>query len=160
MRDLAYITGLFAAFVLLAMDFPSQIADSRRSVPSPAFASFVELSSSAHSACLEAARTSWQVRSGSMGNPVIGSLDSGFPLLAEHLPACEKVKFKDVAISSFPVGRVDAGEYSLMPMTEGQDIPMPSPMPSPIGGDEVEKPFPRSEMLSTDVLKKIKEIMK
>ena len=66
MRDLLYIVGLLAAICILAADFPVSAANviGEESVRVP-FASYVELSPSAHAAFLESARTSWQVRSGS-----------------------------------------------------------------------------------------------
>ena len=164
MRDVLYITGLLAAFMLLTMDFPSELAVRHLDSPSPAFASFVELPTSVHAAYLESARTSWQVRSGSRGNPVIGSLDSGIPLLADCIPAREKVEFKEIETAALPAGQVDVGEYALMPVSEGVDNPVFSTRPAAVdGGDAVaedeSKPFSRQEMLSVEAFRKIKEIM-
>lgn len=159
MRDVLYITGLFVAFTLLAMDFPSGLSKSFQAPSPPSFASFVELSPSAHAACLESARTSWQVRSGFRGSPVIGSLDSSFPLLTDYLPEKEKVEFRKIETLALPVGQVDVGEYSLLPASEGMDSPMLSTRPVGIGGGDAKDQFSRSEMLSVDAFGKIKEIM-
>ena len=164
MRDVLYITGLLAAFMLLTMDFPSELAVRRLDSPSPAFASFVELPTSVHAAYLESARTSWQVRSDSRGGPAIGSLDSGIPLLMDSFPAREDVEFKEMETAALPAGQVDVGEYSLMPTSEGVDYPGFSSRPiaedakDADSGDE-SRPFPRAEMLSVDAFRKIKEIM-
>ena len=130
MRDILYILCLFAFFLLLAADFPMALAKVHE-VPRQraAFATFVELSPSVHAACLESARTTWQVRSGSRGRPVIGSLDSGIPLLTSFLPQQEKVVFGDIEISSVPIGSVDVGVYSLLPATESMDNPILSTRP-------------------------------
>lgn len=164
MRDILYIIGLLAAFMLLAFDFPSKISEKcpeRIQVP---FASFVELSPSMHAAYLESARTSWQVRSGSKGGPAIGSLDSGIPLLADCLPAQADVEFMEIETAVLPVGQVDVGEYSLMPLSEGFDDPRFSSRPAAVAANDADsrdesKPFSRSDMLSVDSFRKIKEIM-
>ena len=165
MRDAFYIFGLFAFFLLLAADFPAQLAEDR---PLPArkstFASFVELPPSVHAAYLESARTTWQVRSGSRGRPVIGSLDSGVPLLTDSLPPREKVVFGVIEIPDMPVGATDIGAYSLVPATGGADSPVfcarpaNSCAPGDSGGD-ASAPFRRSDMLSIDNYGKLKEIM-
>ena len=164
MRDILYITGLFAAFLALAMDFPQKLAEERRDRPVPSFASFVELSPSVHAACLELARTSWQVRSGSRGRPVIGSLDSGIPLLTEFLPPREKVMFADVEITPMPAGPVDVGVYSLLPASESADNAVYSTRPAKTApekdqGKDTSVPFSKKDMLSVDQFRKLKEIM-
>ena len=162
MRDLLYIVGLLAAVCILAADFPVSAANvsGEESVRVP-FASYVELSPSVHAAYLESARTSWQVRSGSRGRPVIGSLDSGVPLLMESLPVREKVEFGRIEGSASPVGIVDVGVYSLLPGSEGVDSPRFSAKPQcdmvEDGGND--KAFPKDEMLSVDQFRKLKEIM-
>ena len=164
MRDVLYIVGLSAAFALLAMDFPSRLAEKCPERTQVSFASFVELSPSMHAAYLESARTSWQVRSDSRGGPAIGSLDSGIPLLMDSFPAREAVEFKEMETAALPAGQVDVGEYSLMPTSEGVDYPGFSSRPvaedakDADSGDE-SRPFPRAEMLSVDAFRKIKEIM-
>ena len=162
MRDLLYIVGLLAAVCILAADFPVSAANvsGEESVRVP-FASYVELSPSAHAAFLESARTSWQVRSGSRGRPVIGSLDSGVPLLMESLPAREKVEFRRMDGSDSPVGNVDIDVYSLLPGPAGVDSPRFSAKPQrgmPEGGGK-DMAFPKAEMLSVDQFRKLKEIM-
>ena len=159
MRDILYITGLFAAFLALAMDFPQKLAEERRDRPVPSFASFVELSPSVHAACLELARTSWQVRSGSMANPVIGSLDSGIPLLSDSLPPAAKVEFREIAVPALPVGRADMEDYSLLPATSGADSPAFATRPSGPAEDGAGPAFPRQEMISVETSRKLKEIM-
>ncbi len=159
MRDVLYIIGLLTIFGLLAMDFPSGVVKQSQFPRSVPFASFVELSPSVHALCLESARTSWQVRSGARGSLIVGSLDSGIPLLADCFPEREKVEFKAIADQALPVGAVDVGEYSLMPVSEGMDSPILSTRPIGPSIDDAEKPFSRSEMLSVDHFRKIKEIM-
>lgn len=166
MRDILYIFGLFAFFLLLAADFPEGMAERcAASEPRAAFASFVELPPAMHAACLESARTTWQVRNGSRGRPVIGILDSGIPLLTDHLPPRENVVFKDIEIQSKPVGPTDISVYSLMPATEGVNSPAfetrsisDSAVVKEVGAS-AKAPFPDDEMLSTDRYRKLKEIM-
>ena len=162
MRDLLYIVGLMAAICIFAADFPVAVAtvckEGSARVP---FASYVELSPSVHAAYLESARTSWQVRSGSRVRPVIGSLDSGVPLLMETLPAWVKVEFSRVEGMDSPVGPVDVDVYSLLPGTEGVNSQKFSAKPCygvPEGVDKA-MAFPKAEMLSVDQFRKIKEIM-
>ena len=163
MRDVLYIIGLLAAFALLAADFPSAAVEMRHDAPSPVFASFVELSPSVHAAYFESAKTSWQVRSGSRGSPVTGSLDSGIPLLADSIPAAGKVVFREIEDSAFPVGQVDAAVFSLVPDSEGVDYPAFSTKPTASGAadglKDISGPFPKSEMLSVESYRKIKEII-
>ena len=162
MRDLLYIAGLMAAICILAADFPVSVVDGLGCdcVQTP-FASYVELSPSVHAACLESARTSWQVRSGSRGRPVIGSLDSGIPLLTDSLPAREKVEFRRMGVSVLPVGPANVEVYSLLPGSEGSDISVFSSRPQGVVPDDCAKgaAFPKDEMLSVDQFRKLKEIM-
>lgn len=160
MRDALYIFCLFVLFLLLAADFPDGLATT---CPPPvrhaAFASFVELPSSLHAAYLESARTTWQVRNGSWRGPVIGSLDSGVPFLAESLPPREEVVFAGIEIPVMPAGPIDVGTYSLMPTSEGVDNPTFSTRPSEQGELGVQEPFSRKDMLSIDNYGKIKEMI-
>lgn len=162
MRDFLYIAGLLAAVCILATDFPVAAANVCNEGPVRIpFASYVELRPSVHAAYLESARTSWQVRSGSRGHPVIGSLDSGVPLLMESLPARENVEFRRMDGLDSPVGNVDVGVYSLLPGSEGVNSPGFSAKPQrgvPEGGDK-DMVFPKDEMLSVDQFRKLKEIM-
>ena len=162
MRDLLDIVGLLAAVCILAADFPVSAANvsGEESVRVP-FASYVELSPSVHAAYLESARTSWQVRSGSRGRPVIGSLDSGVPLLMESLPVREKVEFRRMDSLDSPVGNVDIDVYSLLPGSEGVDSPRFFAKPQRGMPEDVDKTiaFPDVEMLSVDQFRKLKEIM-
>ena len=162
MRDLLYIAGLLAAICILAADFPVSAANvsGEESVRVP-FASYVELSPSVHAAYIESARTSWQVRSGSRGRPVIGSLDSGVPLLMESLPVREKVEFRRLEGLGLPVVPIDVDVYSLLPGSEGADSPRFSAKPQrgmPEGGGK-DMAFPKAEMLSVEQFSKLKEIM-
>ena len=163
MRETLYILGLMGAIFLLALDFPTgAVGIAPQTRVRPPFASYVELSSEAHAACLEAAKTSWQVRSGSRGRPVIGSLDSGVPLLMDSLPSPEKVVFRGCDVTDSPVGPAEIDVYSLMPGTEGVDSP--SFKVRPQGGDgakagERKAAFPRADMLSIKDFEKLKEIM-
>ena len=165
MRDALYISGLFAFFLLLAADFPARLAEiSPAAERQRAFASFVELPPATHAACLESARTIWQVRSGSRGRPVIGSLDSGVPLLTDCLPPRESAVFGDIEIPSMPLGPADVGAYSLLPATEGADVPAFGARPPDSGARKggsagATAPFPADEMLSVDRYGKLKEIM-
>ena len=161
MRDVLYIVGLMAAICILAADFPVAVANVCEGEPGRIpFASYVELSPSAHASYLESARTSWQVRNGSRGHPVIGSLDSGVPLLMESFPAREKVEFRRIDGLDSPVGPVDVGMYSLLPGSEGMDSPRFSSRPQRSVPEDAGKgmAFPKEEMLSVDQFRKLKEI--
>lgn len=163
MRETLYILGLMGAIFLLALDFPAgAVGIAPQARVRPPFASYVELSPSAHAACLEAAKTSWQVRSGSRGRPVIGSLDSGVPLLMDSLPSPEKVVFRECDVSDSPVGLAEIDVYSLMPGTEGVDSPSFKVRPQGDDGakaGERKAAFPRADMLSIKDFGKLKEIM-
>lgn len=161
MREIFYITGLMAAISLLALDFPVGVSGLVHEVrANPPFASYVELSPSVHAACLETAKTSWQVRSGSRGRPVIGSLDSGVPLLTDALPPMTKVVFREIGDGDSPLGPIDTDVYSLMPGTEGSDIPSFAVRPQDVkdaGGNRAG--FTKDDMLSVENFRKLKEIM-
>ena len=160
MRDVLYIFSLFAFFLLLATDFPGGLATPCPPPVRPAaFASFVELPPSVHAAYLESARTTWQVRNGLRLRPVIGSLDSGVPLLADGLPPRDGVVFADVEIPAMPVGAADIGSYSLMPASEGADIPAFSVRPAGHDAPIPTETFSRKDMLSIDNYGKIKEMI-
>ena len=160
MRDALYIFCLFAFFLLLAADFPSGLATSC-TVPErqPVFASFVELPPSVHAACLESARTTWQVRNGSRSRPIIGSLDSGVPLLLDSLPPREGVVFADIEIPVMSTVPIDIGAYSLMPESEGADNPAFSTRPTRQDAAVPTEMFSRKDMLSVDNYGKIKEMI-
>ena len=162
MRDILYILGLMAIIFFLAADFPVAVADVCRKEPSHvSFASYVELSPTVHAAYLEAARTSWQVRSGSRRRPVIGSLDSDVPLLSESLPEQEKVEFKKIDKLDSPIGSLDVNVCLLMPGSEGADISKfaSKPQLSVPDNDSKKVFFTKDEMLSVEQFKKLKEIM-
>lgn len=160
MRDAIHIVCLFAFFLLLAADFPGGLAGPCPApVRQPAFASFVELHPSVHAVYLESARTTWQVRNASRRRPVIGSLDSGVPLLSDCLPPRDKVVFADIEIPAMPAGPADIGAYSLVPASEGADIPAFSTRPAERGTDVATERFSRQDMLSVDNYGKTKEMM-
>ena len=160
MRDVLYIFCLFVFFMLLAADFPGGLASPCQAPGrQPAFASFVELSQSVHAVCLESARTTWQVRNGSRRRPVIGSLDSGVPLLFDSLPPREGVVFADVEMSAMPVGPVEIGTYSLIPASEGFDSPAFSTRPARQDAEDAAETFSMKDMLSVDNYGKIKEMI-
>ena len=160
MRDAIHIACLFAFFLLLAADFPGGLADPCQApARQPAFASFVELPPSVHAAYLESARTMWQVRNASRRRPVIGSLDSGIPLLADGLPPRDRAVFADIEIPAMPAGPADIGAYSLVPASEGADIPAFSTRPAGQGAAGDAGRFSRQDMLSIDNYGKTKEMM-
>lgn len=163
MRDALYIGCLLLAVAVLAMDFPvAAVKPLFDSNSQSSFASYVELSPRVHADCIEAARTSWQVRSGSKVRPSIGGLDSGMPLLSESAPLQETVDFKQKEDIRSPVGSVCPEVYSLMPQTSGADMKKYSiKRSSEKEATEVisELPFPIKEMLSTENSGKLKEIM-
>ena len=166
MRDVLHIGGLFLVFAFLVTRFPSVVplpsSDGARS----AFAAFVTLSPAAHAARLEAARTSWQVRSRARGRPSIGRLDSDVPLLAETLPAPETEAFSvlpsDVSFLSSP----DVETYAFLPPTVGADMPefviraQQAETVDPPADRTSRMVFGREEMLSTENSRTLKEIMK
>jgi hypothetical protein len=163
MRDLLYITGLLAAVFVLAADFPAGVAGVRTDAGMrTAFASFAELSPSVHAACLEAAKTSWQVRSGSRARPVIGSLDAAVPLLDATVPPGEKVVFGDIPGTDSPVGAPSVEMYSLMPESAGADSSRFAVRPVRAAGaaEGSSAPFPKENMLSLERFSKLKEIIK
>ena len=163
MRDALYMAGLMAAVFVLVADFPAGIADFRQEAASrTAFASFAELAPCVHAACLEAAKTSWQVRSGSRARPLIGSLDAAVPLLDATIPAGEKVVFADVPITDSPLGVPPVEVYSLMPESAGAESSrfVASPVRTGDAADEATLPFPKNDMLSLEPFSKLKEMIK
>lgn len=161
MRDFLYITGLMTAVFMLAADFPAaSVAPGVEPPAGPVFASFTELSPSLHAACLDAAKTSWQVRSGSRARPVIGSLDAGVPLLNAALPPPEKVVFAELAVDENPAGVPETDVYSLLPASAAADCAVFTPQPVRDAASlDTQTAFPKKEMLSTDDFIKLKEIM-
>ena len=92
---------------------------------------------------------------------MIGSLDSGIPLLTDSLPARGKVEFRRMGVSVLPVGPANVEVYSLLPGSEGSDISVFSSRPQGVVPDDCAKgaAFPKDEMLSVDQFRKLKEIM-
>ena len=163
MRDALHIGGLFLVFAFLATRFPSVAPLPQGDDARPAFASFVTLSSEAHAARLESARTSWQVRSQARGRPSIGRLDSGIPLLSDALPAPAQAEFPRLDPDASSLPPPDAETYALLPGTEGAAMPEFAPRARKAeSGDAPARPpaFGREEMLSTDNSTTLKEIMR
>lgn len=166
MRDAVHIGALIAVFVFLATRFPQDMpVQAPSAAEAGAFASFVTLSPDAHATLLEAARTSWQVRSESRGRPSIGRLDSGIPLLSDSLPPPERCDFPEAGRKAASLRAPDAGTYSLLPQTMGADIPAfavkatPAEASSSGGNGGVRQAFSRDDMVSTENSTKLKEIM-
>jgi hypothetical protein len=163
MRDALYMTGLLVAVFVLAADFPVGVACIRRkAAPHIVFASFAELSPSVHAACLEAAKTSWQVKSGSRARPLIGSLDAAVPLLNSTVPSGDKVVFDDVSVTDSPLGTPQVEVYSLMPESAGTDSSRFAARPVRAGdtADDAPHAFPKDDMLSLESFSNLKEIIK
>ena len=167
MRDALHIGGLFLVFAFLVTRFPADLpfAPVSEERASPLFASFVTLSPAAHAARLEAARTSWQVRSRARGRPSIGRLDSDIPLLMETLPPPETGGFSASQSDISDLPPPDVETYALLPPTAGAD--MPEFLPSTRRAETVDpstqtsrQVFGRDEMLSTENSRTLKEIMK
>ncbi len=163
MRDALYMTGLLVAVFVLAADFPVGVASIRRkAAPHIVFASFAELSPSVHAACLEAAKTSWQVKSGSRARPLIGSLDAAVPLLNATVPSGEKAVFDDVSVTDSPLGTPQVEVYSLMPESAGTDSSRFAVRPVRAGdaADDASDAFSKDDMLSLESFSNLKEIIK
>ena len=166
MRDALHIAALFFVFSFLATRFPSEIAwiDGKEG-PQRSFASFLVLSPAEHTACIEATRPSWQVRSAANGRPSIGRLDAGIPLLDETLPPPENVI---VGLPpSVSMGPLDVDAYSFLPPTLGVDEPVfatrvlraDTDHPPEAEADANTAAFSKAHMLSTENSKTLKEIM-
>ncbi len=169
MRDFLHISGLFLAFAFLATRFPTDLplAFGNEKATAPSFASFITLSSAAHAARLEAARTSWQVRSRARGRPAIGRLDADIPLLAETLPPPLNATFNPSSLpNASGLPPPDAETYAFLPPTAGGDEPgfaIPSRREGkavPEGDRQDHPAFGRDEMLSIENSRTLKEIMK
>ena len=167
MRDVFHIGGLFLVFAFLVTRFPSDLplaSEPERGALLP-FASFVTFSPAAHAARLEAARTSWQVRSRARGRPAIGSLDSDIPLLMETLPPPETGGFATFPAEISDLPPPDVETYALLPPTSGADMPdfvLPARRTETVdlAMPTSNKVFGRDEMLSTENSRTLKEIMK
>ena len=165
MRDLIHIAGLLSLFAFLGIQFPggavnpALVADGR----GRPFASFVMLSPEAYASCLDAARTSWQVRSEARSRLAIGRLDSGIPLLDDSIAAPEFPIMNDAAPAPSRLPPPDVETYSLLPSTMGMDVPALSTRATASAGsgekEGKQAAFSREEMLSVDGMKTLKEIM-
>lgn len=162
MRDMFHIGCLFLVFAFLVTRYPSEmpsVASSARAYPS--FAAFVELSPSTHAARLEAARTSWQVRSQAR----IGQLDSDVPLLSETLPPPVVSEVHPFSGYNAELVAPDANTYSLLPPTAGAEMPefTIKDMQRPAGGAlelQDRQAFSKDQMLAIEDYKTLKEIMR
>ncbi len=167
MRDAVHIVGLLSLFAFLGMQFPGGaakpvlMADGR----DRPFASFVTLSPEAYASCLDAARTSWQVRSEARSRLAIGRLDSGIPLLDDSIAPPEFPIMSDAAPAPSRLPPPGVETYSLLPSTMGMDVPALSTRAMGAraagSGEKAGKSeaFSREEMLSVDGMKTLKEIM-
>ena len=162
MRDVLHIGGLFLVFAFLVTRYPSEmpsVVDSVRT--SPSFAAFVELSPLAHAARLEAARTSWQVRSQAR----IGQLDSDVPLLSETLPPPVVPEVHPFAGNGAELVAPDANTYSFLPPTAGAEMPdfAIKGLQRPAGGAlelQDRRAFGKDQMLAIEDYETLKEIMR
>lgn len=158
-----HIAGLFLIFAFLATRFPqSAPAVAAASAPQPAFASFVMPSPETHVAWLEAARTSWQVRSHARGRPSIGRLDFEVPLLSAAIPPAASAEFLPLP-SHTALPPPDAATFALLPPTMGAAMPEFAIPPRRATGDAPlgrVLAFSRKEMLALDDYITVKEMMK
>ena len=167
MRDFIHMLALFAVFAFLATRFPAEsLLQPGPPADHPAFASFVSLSKEENTAWLEAARTSWQVKSAARSRPSIGRLDSDVPMLEDAPPPLAAPSFPSVAAtSSHPLQSPDPDTYRFMPPTAGAGIPAFSPRSAGReGGASAAGPggvpvFGPDEMVSIENSRYLKEIM-
>lgn len=159
MRDFLHAGGLFLLVAFLAMSFPSAF-------PVPAegsgggFARFVSLTPARHDALLEAARTSWQVRSEARSRPSVGRLDADAPLLADSLPPPASPVFRDPVTVAAALPEPDSRTYMFLPATMAAAVPEFAPGKGK-GGVRAEAPaFTREELLSTGNSETLKELMR
>lgn len=167
MRDVLHIGCLFLVFVFLATRFPADLPSGLPPEPPASFASFITLSPAAHAAQLEAARTSWQVRSRARGRPSIGRLDADVPLLSAALPPPAAGGFPQHPVLSVALPEPDAATYAFLPPTEGAAMPdfaIPTPPATashpPEGRPGRTPAFGRREMLSIEDYRTVKELIK
>lgn len=158
MRDIVYMSCVLLLFVLLAAEFPDLSRCGRSAAAgSASFASFVVLPSDVYAACLESARTSWQVGSGVKPRASIGSLDAGIPLLADFLPPPEEPRFADVGMGGSPLGAAEIETYSLRPASLGRDMPEFAQRSAAGGAAPASGGFSLEEMLSFGNMGQMKE---
>lgn len=160
MRDAIQIGALALIFVFLATRFPETLPfEVRETVETPSFASFVTLSQKDHASLLEAARTSWQVRSEARGRPSIGRLDSGIPLLEDSLPPPSPLAFPRLVQDCTPLGAPTVETYSLVPETRGANIPAFAVKATQQGAKSTaHEAFPTNDMISIDNYPTLKEM--
>ena len=146
MRDALHIVALVLVFAFLATRFPSELSfDGTSGAEQPTFASFVTLSPSDHAACLEATRTSWQVRAEARGKHSIWRLDSDVQMLDDRLPP---PVFDDMPLpspSGPPFATPPIDTYSLLPPTFGAEMDEFAPPSRPedaLGQDDRKKSAP------------------
>ena len=167
MRDVLHIGCLFFVFAFLMTRFPTDVPTGQPSPPPAPFAAFVTFSPAAHAAQLEAARTSWQVRSRARGRPSIGRLDADVPLLAETLPPPAPGVFQQRLGKPESLPEPDVSTYAFLPPTAGAEMP---DFTIRAGRSAAVRPaerrtshppvFGKDEMLSLDGYRTLKELMK
>ena len=167
MRDFLHISCLFLVFAFLATRFPSEVPFVPPQAAPASFASFVTLSPAAHAAQLEAARTSWQVRSKARGRPSIGRLDADIPLLSETLPPPAAAGFPYSPLEPVPFPEPDLATFAFLPPTAGAEMPdfairafQTQGHQPPEGRTGRPPAFDRREMLSTKDYRTLKELLK
>lgn len=167
MRDALHIVGLLLLFSFLGMQFPNDaMSCAVQNGADRPFASFVQLSPEAHAACLDAARTSWQVRSAARSRLAVGRLDSGIPLLDDSIAAPAFSLREDAPPPPTRLPPPDEGAFVLLPPTMGRSIPsltthaLATDRPSDSGNAARHEAFSRDEMLSVEGMNSLKEIMK
>lgn len=167
MRDAIYVIGLFLIFSFLAMQFPLGVVDERcvHDSGNAPFATYVTLTPETYAVYLDAARTSWQVRRDARGRPYIGRLDSDIQLLDESiLPPLVNVPAAP-RHSGPPIPPPEIETYSMIPPTKGVDVAAFSMRASRAERDHPPEEtserhsFGRTDMLSTDNSRILKEIM-
>lgn len=161
MRDFIYVGILFALVAFLATSFPAYIPVAEK-LANPGFASFVVFTPAKHDAILEAARTSWQVRSKARSQPSVGRLDADTPLLADTLPPPAAPVFGNPGIVGRALPDASSGTYLFMPPSmEAQSADfVVGRKRAPLSPDPTVEPvFGRDEMLSIEKIKILKELM-
>ena len=166
MRDALHIFGLFAVFAFLALQFPKGVVlEEAEPVAHASFAEFVTLSPKAHAVYLDAARTSWQVKSEARSRPSIGRLDADVPVLSELLPP-PSLSFASLPTpDAAPLPPPTPETFALIPPTRGADMPtfavraLHAETDHPPEDPATKPAFGRAEMLSTENSRILKEIM-
>ncbi len=166
MRDAIHIASLLLLFALLAMQFPGGIARAMMDEPdTPPRVSFVALSPEVYASCLDAVRTSWQMRGKARGSLVAGRLDTDISLLDNLIAAPSFPAMDDAPPPPLRMPAPGAATYSMLPATMGVEVPALSARAGDGrhadqgGGRRPAAAFDRSEMLSVEEMTSLKEIM-